>query len=153
MLENQSNDENISITNISITDFVSSLWNGKWILFFSILFFILISYIFLYFNTSYRGTIEIEAIDSHEQKKYAVYEIAQLLYFARFEKNLIKYNSFIDDTTSIEGEKYSDILFLRLDRIDLLERFIEQIRNTSHIKDIISKSNYLNEEEFENKNK
>jgi len=152
MLENKSNDEDISLT-----DFIFRLWNGKWILFFSILFFILISHIFLYFNNSFKGIIEIKTIDSNEENKYEIYKIAQLLYFGKLQENLRKYNSFITDETFTKGEKYSDILFLSFDRNDLLEKFIEQINdislNTSRIKNIILTSNFLNDEEFENKNK
>ena len=149
MLERIINDEKISLT-----DFILTLWNGKWILFFSILSFILISHIFLYFNNSFKGIIKIETIDSNEENKYEIYKIAQILYFGKLEENLKKYNSFITDETLIKGEKYSDVLFLSFDRNHLLEKFIEQIKNislnTSRIKNIILTSNFLNDEELLN---
>ena len=132
MLENQSNNENISLT-----DFILSLWNGKWILFFSILFFLLITYIFFYLKNSYQGTIEIGTLGSDKHKKYAAYEIAQINYYEQLETNLIKYNALtynpeIKQKLKFQAfnkrtlETYSDILFLNLDKDDLLEKFIEQ---------------------------
>lgn len=148
MNENQSSSEYLSLINL-----ILSLWNNKWIIVFVTLFCLLISYIFFYLNNSYTGTIEIEPLTSTKQKEYAIFEISQLHYFAVLEKNLIRFNTFLDGSSDIKGreQKYTDLLFLKLNEEELLQRFVEKFQDTSKLKDTIYNSNYFNSEEFKNK--
>lgn len=148
MLENQSNSQDVNLL-----QFIVSLWNGKWIVFFTILFFLLIAYIFFYLNNSFHGTIKIETISSNKHKEFTAYEFSQLQFISILEKNLIKYKTFFEGATE-EQNKYttlSDILLLKIGKKDLFKRFSEETYNIQNIKKIISKSSYYNKDEFENK--